>query len=145
MPIIKQKWIVRANLQINPEHLFVFGDNMARRGLGGQAREMRGEPNAVGVPTKWEPSMFPSGFFSEADLEKVKPSIDEAFERLRAHLAGGGTIVLPRDGIGTGLAQLEGRAPSIAALIEAHIEALEAMAKAGGGGDGHGQAAGGDG
>ena len=131
MPIIKSKWTVRADLRNNPEHLFVFGDNMVRKGFGGQALEMRGEPNAIGVPTKRTPSMSPSAFFSEADLEKVKPEIDKAFERLRAHLAGGGTVVLPRDGIGTGLAQLESRAPSIAALIQAHIEALEAVAKAG--------------
>jgi hypothetical protein len=129
MPVVKQKWIMRTDLKKNPEHLFVFGDNMARRGLGGQAKEMRGEPNAVGVPTKWEPSMFPSGFFVEADLEKVKPSIDVAFERLRAHLARGGTVVLPRDGLGTGLAQLDGRAPSIAALIQAHIDALDTVTK----------------
>jgi hypothetical protein len=75
--------------------------------------------------------MSPSAFLTEADLERVKPEIDKAFERLRLHLAGGGTVVLPRDGIGTGLAQLESRAPSIAALIQAHIEALEAAAKAG--------------
>lgn len=131
MPVVKQKWITRDDLKRNPEHLFAFGDNMARRGLGGQAKEMRGEPNAVGVPTKWEPTMYPSGFFSEADLEKVKPSIDEAFERLRAHLARGGTVVLPRDGLGTGLAALDGRAPSIAALIQAHIEALDTVTKGG--------------
>lgn len=131
MPVIKQKWITRDDLKRNPGHLFVFGDNMARRGLGGQAKEMRGEPNAVGVPTKWEPTMYPSGFFGEADLEKVKPSIDEAFERLRAHLARGGTVVLPRDGLGTGLAALDGRAPSIAALIQAHIEALDTVTKGG--------------
>ena len=133
MPIIKSKWTVRADLRNNPEHLFVFGDNMVRKGFGGQAMEMRGEPNAIGVPTKWAPSMSPSAFLTEADLERVKPEIDKAFERLRLHLAGGGTVVLPRDGIGTGLAQLESRAPSIAALIQAHIEALEAAAKAGGG------------
>ena len=131
MPIIKSKWTVRADLRNNPEHLFVFGDNMVRKGFGGQAMEMRGEPNAIGVPTKWAPSMSPSAFLTEADLERVKPEIDKAFERLRAHLAGGGTVVLPRDGIGTGLAQLESRAPTIAALIQAHIEALEAVAKAG--------------
>jgi len=129
MPVVKQKWITRDDLKRNPDHLFAFGDNMARRGLGGQAKEMRGEPNAVGVPTKWEPTMYPSGFFSEADLEKVKPSIDKAFEQLRAHLARGGTVVLPRDGLGTGLAALDGRAPSIVALIQAHIEALDTVTK----------------
>ena len=100
MPVVKQKWITRDDLKRNPEHLFAFGDNMARRGLGGQAKEMRGEPNAVGVPTKWEPTMYPSGFFSEA-------------------------------GLGTGLAALDGRAPSIAALIQAHIEALDTVTKGG--------------
>ncbi|KKL05458.1 hypothetical protein LCGC14_2605850, partial [marine sediment metagenome] len=49
--------ITRQMLRDEPDTLFVFGDNMQRRGLGGQAFAMRGEPNAVGIPTKIFPSM----------------------------------------------------------------------------------------
>lgn len=60
-------FIHREDLQGEPETLFVFGDNMMRKGLGGQAAAMRGEPNAVGIPTKELPSMANNAFLSEAD------------------------------------------------------------------------------
>jgi len=37
MPIEYRKLITRPMLQQAPETLFVFGDNMLRKGLGGQA------------------------------------------------------------------------------------------------------------
>ena len=58
-----QERITRADLRANPDTLYVFGDNMRRRGMGGQAAEMRGEPNAVGIPTKWRPSRTEWDFF----------------------------------------------------------------------------------
>ena len=35
--VIRQKWITRDNVNANKSSLFVFGDNMDRVGLGGQA------------------------------------------------------------------------------------------------------------
>ncbi len=49
------KYITRTIVQENPDILYVFGDNMTGTGYGGQAAQMRGEVNAVGVPTKWRP------------------------------------------------------------------------------------------
>ena len=50
MPVVRQKRIVRAELQANPHVLYLFGDNDQRDGYGGQAAEMRdeetGEPGA---------------------------------------------------------------------------------------------------
>ena len=51
--------------------VFVFGDNMERCGFGGQAAAMRGEPNAVGVPTKWAPGSAPADFFCDDDLKDL--------------------------------------------------------------------------
>jgi hypothetical protein len=107
----------RAMIRANPKTLYVFGDNMARTGLGGQARECRGEPNAVGIPTKWRPTMDNAAFFRDSDLPKVTPRIQQAFRRLAAHLAEGGTVVWPSDGVGTGLARLPQCAPTIHAYI----------------------------
>jgi hypothetical protein len=50
--VIRLKHITREMVRADPSTVFVFGDNMARNGLAGQAKEMRGEPNAIGVPTK---------------------------------------------------------------------------------------------
>ena len=55
MPIKYQKWIERSDLQNNPEDVYIFGDNYARQGLCGQAKAMRGEPNALGIATKRTP------------------------------------------------------------------------------------------
>lgn len=52
MIVLHQKFIFREDLQANPDVYYLFGDNVERRGLGGQAKEMRGEPNAIGVATK---------------------------------------------------------------------------------------------
>ena len=108
----------RAEIQANRDRLYVFGDNMTTLGRGGQAKECRGEPNTVGIVTKWYPSNEPSSFFCDADLEKVRWSIQASFRRLAAHLEAGGDVVWPSDGVGTGLARLKERAPAVAAFIE---------------------------
>lgn len=100
-------------LKDNPYILFVFGDNFQEIGYGGQAKEMRNEPNAVGIFTKRFPSMNENAFLTDDDYGewaiKVRPKIC----RLLEHVYDNGVIVLPKDGIGTGLAQLETRAPKI--------------------------------
>jgi hypothetical protein len=124
MPVKTEKHITRAMLKAAPDTLFVFGDNMVGRGFGGQAKEMRGEPNAVGIPTKLLPGMGYTDFFRDTDIERAKPKIEAAFVRLFAHAAHGGNIVWPEDGIGTGLAELPTRAPAIWKMIETNRVAL---------------------
>lgn len=111
------------NLREKPDTLFVFDDNMEREGKAG----IRGEPNAVGIPTKW--SSAKDAYFTDSDLKEVKPAIDAAIQRLKQHLLLGGAIVLPKDGVGTGLAELPTRAPAIHAYISKKIEMLVAFAK----------------
>ena len=141
--LIRQKWIVRRDLHAYPNRLYAFGDNMARLGYGGQAREMRGEPNAVGIPTKWAPTTNEKAYFTDDILvppipyitteqmlkfhpnQRVIDSIDKGFAKLRDYLAAGGEVVIPTDGLGTGLSELPTRAPRIHAYIEAWIRGLE--------------------
>lgn len=113
----------RARVSADPGTLYVFGDNLEQRGRGGQA-VIRGLPNAVGVPTKRRPSMDEDAFFTDADLREVQASIDAAFARLHRHLARGGTIAWPADGVGTGRARLAERAPAIAHYIALSVRAL---------------------
>lgn len=119
----------RADLQAAPGTLFVFGDNVSTLGRGGQARECRGEPNAVGIPTKWHPTMDEDAFFTDDALDTVRPRIQAEFRRLASHLQAGGDVVWPTDGVGTGLAQLPQRAPAVADFINrclAHLQATQA-------------------
>jgi len=114
VPIEMRHEFTRQLLRDNPKALFVFGDNMVRAGFGGQAKECRGEPNAVGLPTKKAPSMDEGAFFLDADLPDVKRETTADLKRVAGHVKGGGTLFWPAYGIGTGRAQLKERAPAIA-------------------------------
>jgi hypothetical protein len=120
MPIIYQKWITRVDLRANPSVLYVFGDNVARVGLGGQAKEMRGEPNAVGIATKWSPSEF----FDEARTNEQCRIIEKDMVSLNTARSFGRLIVLPLDGLGTGLADLSTRAPTTFAYLQEQLKRL---------------------
>jgi hypothetical protein len=106
--------------------VYVFGDNMARSGLGGQAASMRGEPNAIGIPTKWLPSMSTAAFFCDEDFTKpeVRSAIDGAFEKIIFSLENGKDVVIPVVGIGTGFAQLPWKAPKIYDYITNRFQRL---------------------
>lgn len=125
MPIIRQKFIRRADLRANPQRLYVFGDNAVRKGTAGQAGEMRGEPNAIGVVTKWRPSMDIDAFFRDIDFDSVTARMAADLQPIQDALAAGKTVVIPADGLGTGLAQLPQRAPRIYAWLTAAIREME--------------------
>lgn len=125
MTVIYQKWIMREDLQNNPGVYYLFGDNLQRRGLGGQAKAMRGEPNAIGVATKKDCTMRPSDFFTddeyEANCEQIDADLEMAFEMVRC----GKIVVIPADGLGTGLSELPQRAPKTNAYLVARLEKLK--------------------
>lgn len=125
--VVRQARIVRSDARAHAyDRVYAFGDNLQRRGYGGQARELRGEPNAVGVPTKRAPTTMPADYFTDADLSNpvVVGAIDAAFALLAAALAEGKDVVIPADGLGTGLAELPARAPLVYAYIERKIGEL---------------------
>jgi hypothetical protein len=111
-------WITRDMLRAAPDERFVFGDNIARVGHGGQAGAMRGEPNAIGVATLYAPG------------EPYRPGCPVALEAVVAdlrHVAAAlhddRIVYVPRDGIGTGIADLPRHAPDIHRLIAAFFRA----------------------
>lgn len=125
MPVLRQKMIYSSDLRNNPDVLYVFGDNVERVGIGGQAREMRGEPNAHGVATKWTPGHGNSDYFYDAQIVKVKQIIDKDFAEVVNALEHGAIVVIPEDGLGTGLSKLNITAPKVLAYIEEWIEKLK--------------------
>jgi hypothetical protein len=124
MPVVFKVRIERADLQANPDVLFIFGDNEARTGLGGQAGQCRGEPNALGVATKRRPSMDEAAMWSDADFERCARIIDTDLRRAFEHARRGGTVVIPTAGIGTGLSQLPQRAPRLMDHIRQRVREL---------------------
>lgn len=115
---------LREQIKAAPNTLYIFGDNFERKGFGGQAAEARGEPNAVGIPTKRAPSMRPEAFMTDADLERLQAEARPALDRLRRHLDAGGDVVMPGAGIGTGFAQMATRAPACWSWLCAELRSL---------------------
>lgn len=126
MPVLFMSSITREFVRSHQTWLFVFGDNLAKKGLGGQAREMRGEPNAVGIATKRSPSMNSDAFFSDSDIHNVivMGAIKDSFRILEFHLLSGDVVVIPKNGVGGGLANLPVNAPLIDTFIKDSIERL---------------------
>lgn len=124
MPIIYQKWISRADLKANRQILYLFGDNDRRIGLGGQAKEMRGEPNAVGVRTKHDPGGCDPSFYSDKNLAENVEKINQDLEPVREHLKSDGLVVIPLDGLGTGLSAMPSMCPLTFAALEEQLEEL---------------------
>lgn len=127
MPVIYKKHTTRQYVQDNPEMLFLFGDNVAGYGLGGQAKEMRGEPNAVGVPTKIMPTTAYEAYWYDAQFEAATRILAPIFQQIRLGWLIGdyNTVVIPKDGLGTGLAKLDETAPKIFKYIQQQIKQLE--------------------
>lgn len=121
--IVYVDWIVRATLRGAPEARFVFGDNTIRQGYGGQAREMRDEPNAIGIATKWFPGSSSGDFFSDDDLRAFE-IVNDDIDLVVAALAEGRTVYAPKAGLGTGLSELPTRAPALHAHIVNRFRAL---------------------
>lgn len=124
MPVYRQKWIMRADLKNNPDTIYIFGDNTERVGLGGQAKEMRGEPNAIGVATKWAPASDDAAFFSDDRFSEICLILDEDMEPVFTAALAGKTIVVPADGLGTGLSELPQRAPKCNRYLEALLDRI---------------------
>jgi hypothetical protein len=80
--IIRQHRIYRIDLQMNQHLLFVFGDNEEREGRGGQAKEMRGEDNAVGIRTKRHPSTGKTAYWTDETYDENVEMIREDFQNL---------------------------------------------------------------
>ena len=98
------------DVRAHPRWLFVFGDNDIGQGTGGQA-VIRGEGNAIGVPMKKYPDMKNSSFYSDAELEKNKTKIRNAINKIYNEMRYYDALILPENGLGTGLSDLPKRAP----------------------------------
>lgn len=123
--LIKQKFISRADIQANPDKVYLFGDNDKREGSGGQAKEMRGEPNTIGIRTKKAPLYDPSVYYTDDEYKDNVKKINEDINRVRDAVLRGKTIVVPEDGIGTGMALLSEKAPKTLAHVKGVLKYLE--------------------
>jgi hypothetical protein len=126
MKIIYMDKITRKYVKEHPEYVFLFGDNLMGQGYGGQAREMRDEPNAHGIPTKIKPTMEEDAFFNDDMFDEISKFYDDIFLMNQAGFNCGDyeAIVIPSAGLGTGLAELSKRAPKIYKYLLQKIKEL---------------------
>ncbi len=118
MTLLYIKRYYRDYIQQRPEWLFVFGDNWEAKGYAGQAFHARGEPNAIGISTKKYPAMTNDSFFTDHDYNNWIYKENAKLRLLINASRIGRVIIWPLDGIGTGLSQLQKRAPLIWNKIE---------------------------
>lgn len=118
MPVERTLWFVEEEIIANPDKIYVFGDNVARKGRGGQAKPCRDKPNTLGVRTKRTPGTEASAYWhDDTFIENVK-YVTEDFKQIEKLLKKGRTLVFPLDGFGTGLAELRTNAPQTLRFIE---------------------------
>lgn len=130
MPIYYMTFVTRDFVRSHSDWFFVFGDNMQRKGLGGQAKEMRGEFNSIGIPTKWKPSDTDDSYFCNDDWEDgsiVKSTILQDLKKIEDCLKSKQIVIVPMDGLGTGRAMLNDKAPIIFNYIQQQIQMLRKM------------------
>lgn len=137
MIVIRQHRIYRKDIQANRNVLYIFGDNLDRVGFGGQAKEMRDEPNSFGIATKRKASHNYYEDYFHDEQEDVVGIIEAEFKRLHEHIETRVSqftgeyyyqaMVIPLDGIGTGLSKLPEKAPKLLEYINKRLEALELL------------------
>lgn len=131
MIVLYQKMIMRQDILRNREALYIFGDNLDRKGFGGQAKEMRGEFNSFGIATKRAITHnYPNDYFFDSE-EDVIPILVKEFDALHDYLLRNNysVIILPLDGIGTGLAKMPQYAPNALEYINFQLNQLEGFKK----------------
>lgn len=117
LPVEIVTWYTNKIVKENPNKIFVFGDNHMRVGSGGQA-QIRENSNAYGLATKLRPDHSAEGFMNDRDFELNKKIIDEDIKKIKDT---GKQIVFPKDGFGTGLAELPKRAPLTYAYLKSQL------------------------
>ena len=99
MRVVKETKITKEYLRANPQTIFVFGDNMARKGYGGAAA-LRDEPNTYGFITmkniyEENPDYTPT--------EYIPTFLDEA-RKLREYIQNSPGITFIISKVGAGIA-----------------------------------------
>ena len=97
------------------ESVYVFGDNvddyLNHYVPSSTQAVIRSLPNSCGIWTKKDRKWNDSSFFSDNDYSYFSEHLDTVIEMLYSYSDTGMTITFPSDGIGTGKAMLEEKAP----------------------------------
>jgi hypothetical protein len=93
---------------------------------------IRGLPNAIGVATKWKPSTDDDAYFTDEQWERnpyIKTVIDTDLNAVEHLLQKERTVYLPVQMIGTGLAELNLRAPKLFEYLDNNFKRMYSQYK----------------
>ena len=124
--LYKGNW-TREDVAKQTDKIFLFGDNTNDRlnthyVPSSTQAVIRGLPNAIGIDTKKNRGTSKNSYFTDADFEEFKKQVDEAIQYA---IETGKTIVIPENGIGTGKAMLEQKAPKLFAYLQNKLKELQ--------------------
>ena len=118
-------WITKEIIENSINTIYIFGDNLQHRGLGGQAKICRpfvDKGKAIGIPTKRSPTMYDNAFFSDK-VDEAK-AINKAISKILLKYTEGNKIVfLPN--IGKGYAKMPDKSPILYKLLVEFIKQFE--------------------
>ena len=117
----------RKDVEKDKDKVYLFGDNTDDRTRTKHIPKktqavIRGLANAIGIDTKKDRKTNKSSYLSDKDFDWFKNHVDEQIQKAKDT---GKTIVLPEDGLGTGAAQLETKAPKLFAYLNEKLAELE--------------------
>lgn len=126
---IYQGYWTRKEVESQTDKIFLFGDNTDDRVNTHYVPSrtqavIRGLDNAIGIDTKKNRGTSESSYFTDADFDIFKAQVDESIQRA---IDSGKTIVIPADGIGTGKAELDKRAPKLFAYLQQRLDELKSL------------------
>ena len=107
----------------------IWGSNVGNADTGtnspraGQAYAAYGQEGWIGIPTKYSPSIYLTDFDLDGNV-KWKSLFDAQIAKVRAVLSAGGTVYVPKDGLGTGRANLPEGAPGVWELLNLELAKL---------------------
>lgn len=124
---IYQGYWTRKEVESQTDKVFLFGDNTDDRVNTHYVPSrtqavIRGLDNAIGIDTKKNRGTSESSYFTDTDFDIFKAQVDEAIQRA---INSGKTIVIPADGIGTGKAELDKRAPKLFTYLQQRLDELK--------------------
>ena len=124
--VLSTGYYARQIVEANTEKVYLFGDNTDDRinthyVPSSTQAQIRGLSNAIGIDTKKDRGTNESSYFTDADFDVFKKQVDEAIQQA---IDRGKQIVIPKDGIGTGKAQLETRAPKLFKYLQDKLNSL---------------------
>jgi hypothetical protein len=121
--IFKGYWTIN-DVKRYPHALFVYGDNNAKIGKGGQAI-IRDLSNTIGIPTKKYPSNRYESFYTDSEYQDNINHISNAINNIITLSKHYKYVVLPEDGFGTGFADLPNKAPKTYAFLVNAVNKLK--------------------